>query len=149
MTMSTPNNPLPAVPLGQIVQDLQNCQQDIAAHCADSTQQLQASMQQLQALATFINTTMSVLQSAYDGLAVLQSNVAGGVVSPPVTASPPVIAAPAAAAVAAAEPAAPAGLASAAVGDGDPIGDSGQNIVESIKNISALLTASAQKPAEQ
>ena len=146
MTMSTPNNPLPAVPLGQIVQDLQNCQQDIAAHCADSTQQLQASMQQLQALATFINTTMSVLQSAYDGLAVLQSNVAGGVVSPPVTASPPVVAAPAAAAVVAAEPAAPA---SAAVGDGDPIGDSGQNIVESIKNISALLTASAQKPAEQ
>ncbi len=164
MTMSTPNNPLPAVSLGQIVQDLQSCQQDIIAHCADSSQQLQAAMEQLQALSQFISTTMSVLQTAYDGLAVLQNKASAGAGNPSVAASPPAVAPAPAEPDTVPEPVVPEPTASVetkgdTVGNGDSaagcntgdnhISETGQNIVESIKGISALLTASAQKPAQQ
>lgn len=165
MTMSTPNNPLPAVSLGQIVQDLQSCQQDIIAHCTDSSQQLQAAMEQLQALSQFISTTMSVLQTAYDGLAVLQNKASAGAGNPSVAASPPAVAqAPAEPDIVpepdtVPEPTASIETKGDTVGNGDSaagrntgdnhISETGQNIVESIKGISALLTASAQKPAQQ
>lgn len=174
MTMSTPNNPLPAVSLGQIVQDLQSCQQDIIAHCTDSSQQLQAAMEQLQALSQFISTTMSVLQTAYDGLAVLQNKASAGAGNPSVAASPPAVAQAPAEPDIVPEPVVPEPVVPESVvpeptasietkgdtvGNGDSaagrntgdnhISETGQNIVESIKGISALLTASAQKPAQQ
>lgn len=159
MTMSTPNHPLPAVSLGQVVQDLQTCQQDIIVHCADSSQQLQAAMEQLQALSQFVSTTMSVLQTAYDGLAVLQSKASAGAGNPSVAASPPALSSAPAEPDTAPEPTASVETKGDTVGNGDSaaggdtgdnhISDTGQNIVESIKGISALLTASAQKPATQ
>lgn len=88
--MTTPNNlNTPSnVNIGQIVQDLQTYQNDLAQYCTSSAQQLQEALEQLQSIAQTIVAGIPVLQQAYQGLVALGNSADSQTIGAPPASDP-------------------------------------------------------------